>query len=95
MVLTEEEKQETYPAATLEGNSSDPGSAIAIEKNYYNIDEENIVDKSAAFLISDYQNNNGNPPYNNNPNSATSELSNKLYKLDGRYMTGNMGLVLR
>jgi RHS repeat-associated protein len=92
MVLTEEQKQETYPAATLEGNSSDPGSAVAIEKNYYNIDEQNIVDKSAALLIKEYANNNGNPPYNNNPNSTTSDLSNKLYKLTGAYMTGNMGL---
>jgi RHS repeat-associated protein len=92
MVLTEEQRQETYPAATLEGNSADPASAVAIEKNYYNIDEQNIVDKSAAFLIKDYENNNGNPPYNNNPNSTTSGLSNKLYKLTGAYMTGNMGL---
>jgi RHS repeat-associated protein len=82
MVLTEEQKQNIYPAATLEGDISNSTSAVYKEQEYYNINTANIVDKSAAWLITDYENNNGNPPYNNNPNSNTTELSQKLYKLD-------------
>jgi RHS repeat-associated protein len=82
MVLTEERQQHVYPAATLEGDINSSSSAAFTEKNYYNINAGSIVDKSAAFLITDYENNNGNPPYNNNPNSNTTALSQKLYKVD-------------
>jgi RHS repeat-associated protein len=92
MILTEEQKQETYPAATLEGDINNTSSAAYIENKYYNINAANIVDKSNAWGITDYANNNGNPPYNNNPNSATADLSTKLYKMDGSYGSGNIGL---
>jgi RHS repeat-associated protein len=82
MVLTEEQQQPAiYPAATLEGNISDNTSAAFVENGYYNINPANIVDKSQATGITDYANNNGNPPANNNPNSNTSANSQKLYKL--------------
>src|SRR5207245_329082 len=65
MVLTDEQQTDIYPAATLEGTgqSSDP---IAVEQNYYNINASQVVSNPSG--ISAYQNNNGNPPVNNNPN---------------------------
>ncbi|OQP46215.1 hypothetical protein A4R26_32115 [Niastella populi] len=94
MVLTEERQQHVYPAATLEGDINNSSSAAFTEKNYYNINAGSIVDKSAAFLITDYENNNGNPPYNNNPNSNTTALSQKLYKLDAASPIG-LGITLK
>ncbi|MBN9297990.1 MAG: hypothetical protein J0I41_13335, partial [Filimonas sp.] len=84
MVLTEERQQDVYPVATLET------SGLATEKSYYNIDENQIVGKDSlsafrAAASSNYPNNNGNPPYNNNPamgNDVTAE-SQRLYKLNG------------
>jgi len=81
MVLTEEQQQDVYPAATLEGNINNSNDAVFVESQYYSIDPANIVNKSEATGIPDYQNNNGNPPYNNNPNSNTTANSQKLYKL--------------
>lgn len=80
MVLTDEQKQDPYPAATLESEG------LATEKQFYDIQDANIVDVPAA--VSDvpggnYPNNNGNPPYNNNPNLNTSATSAKMYKLNG------------
>jgi RHS repeat-associated protein len=79
MVLTEDLKQDIYPAATLEGSIATSTDAAYVEKSYYNIDEANVVDKSAATGITDYPNNNGVP--NNNPNSNTGNNSQKLYRL--------------
>ena len=36
---------------------------------------------SSVTGLTNYQNNNGNPPYNNNPKSNTSSNSVKLYEL--------------
>lgn len=95
VVLTDEVKQDVYPAATLEN------SAVATESSYYNIDPNNVVDKSnvPAFTNangSNYNNNNGNPPYNNNPSSNVNAQSQKLYVIggDGEYKTG-LGTVLK
>jgi RHS repeat-associated protein len=81
-VLSDEVKQQTYPAATLEE------VAVTTEAAYYDIKSGNVRDKSniASFANAannTYQNNNGNPPYNNNPNSNTTGTSNKLYRLNG------------
>ncbi|PVD49331.1 hypothetical protein DC498_25625, partial [Terrimonas sp.] len=45
MVLTDEYKQDIYPAATLEGDINTDGSpnAAYIEKNYYTIDPAKIA----------------------------------------------------
>lgn len=92
MVLTDEQKQNIYPAATLEGNINGTASpdAIAIEKNYYDINPANVVNKSEATGITDYVNNNGidNP----NPNSVTTSNSGKLYKLQAAASGGVTGL---
>jgi RHS repeat-associated protein len=80
-VLTEEQQQSIYPAATLEGDISNSSSAAFVENGFYNINPANIVDNSQATGITAYTNNNGNPPANNNPNSNTTANSQKLYKL--------------
>jgi len=79
MVLTEELVQAVYPAATLEGSTASSTDAVAVEKQYYDIQPANIADRSMATGITDYQNNNGIP--NNNPNSNATALSKKLYRL--------------
>ncbi|MGN6490671.1 MAG: DUF6443 domain-containing protein [Agriterribacter sp.] len=94
MVLTTETKQDIYPVATLEGDINTDGSPNAVykEKDYYDINSDYIVDKTVATGISDppnadYQNNNG-IPVNPNPNSNTTAVSAKLYRLNGSN-TGN------
>ncbi|MBX3241944.1 MAG: hypothetical protein KIT80_13230 [Chitinophagaceae bacterium] len=80
MVLTEEQKQDIYPAATLEGNLTTGGSpnAAFIEKDYYTIDPSKVVPKTDATGITDYPNHNGNPPVNPNPNSNVTANSAKV-----------------
>ncbi|HEX6426193.1 MAG TPA: RHS repeat-associated core domain-containing protein, partial [Niastella sp.] len=95
LVLTEEQKQDVYPAATLEGDINNSSSAVYKEKDYYNINPDNIIDKGMATNITDYPNNNGNPPYNNNPNSNTTALSQKLYRLDGMVAKMGLGMTLK
>ena len=82
MVLTDEQQQDIYPATTMEDATYNGGTAITVENNYYSISSGNIVNKSAATGITDYENNNGNPPANNNPYSNTTANSAKLYKLN-------------
>jgi len=82
MVLTDEIKQDVYPAATLEGDITNSSSAAYVENQYYNINGNAIVNNPAS-LPNTYANNNGNPPYNNNPNSNTTATSAKMYKLNG------------
>lgn len=82
VVLTEERPQDTYPAATLENVTHNGGTAVSLEDDYYNIDPSKIVDQSVATGIPGYQNNNGNPPYNNNQYSNISANSARLYKLN-------------
>jgi RHS repeat-associated protein len=82
MVLSDEVRQDVYPAASLED------AGIAVEKKYYDIQDANAVYKSSypAFMAaagSNYANNNGNPPYNNNPTLNVNAESQKLYKLNG------------
>jgi RHS repeat-associated protein len=92
MVLTEQQQQDVYPAATLEGNLNTSTDAAYIEKQYYNIDAAHVAAVSEATGITTYQNNNGNPPYNNNPNSNTTANSQKLYKLEATSAGGVSGL---
>ncbi|WP_158559413.1 DUF6443 domain-containing protein [Deminuibacter soli] len=77
VVLTDEKQQDIYPAATLEGDATN--GALAVEKNYYSIDENNIVSRPSG--VPDYANNNGIA--NNNPNSQTTANSAKMFKLTG------------
>ncbi|HEY0057632.1 MAG TPA: DUF6443 domain-containing protein [Flavisolibacter sp.] len=98
MVLTEEKRQDIYPAATLEGSPSTNGqpNAAYVEKSYYTIDESNIVGTSMAMGITDYQNNNGiaNP----NPNSVQTGNSESLYRLEASSTSGGktgLGITLK
>jgi hypothetical protein len=80
MVLTEEQQQDIYPAATLEP------SLVATENTYYTIDQSKIVPKSGVTGMGNinYPNNNGIP--NNNPacgatTVCTTDNSQNLYQL--------------
>ncbi|THU39766.1 RHS repeat-associated core domain-containing protein [Niastella caeni] len=95
MVLTEEQKQDIYPAATLEGDVNTSTDAAYIEKGYYNINSAYVVSSSVATGISTYQNNNGNPPYNNNPNSNPTANSTKLYQLNATTNKAGLGMTLK
>ena len=83
MVLTEEHEQNIYPAVTLEGTGPDT-DPVAVEQGYYSITLAQVVPKPAG--ITDYPNNNGNPPVNNNPNCSNTsvikqtDLSQKVYR---------------
>jgi RHS repeat-associated protein len=107
MVLTDELEQNIYPAATLESIVSNPtGSPLAVEKLYYQVDEGNIVSKSAGQIPGltsstsgyPYYNHNGNPPSNNNPNCTDitpvklNDESDKMYKLAAVNGVGKTGL---
>jgi len=99
MVLTDEQQQEIYPVATLEGSITDPNSAAFIENQYYKINPSDIVSSSlatappttlawyASAQNSTYPNCNGTPPNsippNPNPNSNISVNSQYVYKLNG------------
>ena len=75
VVLTDEQQIDIYPAVTLENGS------ITTDTFYYKINTGNIV-ANPASLLSTYQNNNGNPPYNTNPNINTTATSAYMYKLN-------------
>ncbi|THU39222.1 hypothetical protein FAM09_11955 [Niastella caeni] len=95
MVLTEEQKQDIYPAATLEGNLNTSTDAAYVEKGFYNINSAYVVNSSVATGISTYQNNNGNPPYNNNPNSNATANSARLYQLNATTNKTGLGMTLK
>jgi len=97
MMLTEEVKQDIYPAATLEGSLTVDGSpnAAYIEKNYYTINSAYVVASTTATGITTYQNHNGNPPVNNNPNSVVTANSAKLYKLNSTANKTGLGITLK
>ena len=88
----------------MEGDISqinNPTTSLFIEKRHYQIDPNNIVDQSSVPAFANapggtYPNNNGNPPYNNNPNSNVSATSQKIYAIggDGEPKTG-LSTVLR
>jgi RHS repeat-associated protein len=80
VVLTEEQKPDIYPAATLENTTYNGGTAVSVEGNYYTINAANIVPQTTATGIPAYQNNNGIT--NNNPFSNTGANSANLYLLN-------------
>lgn len=93
MVLTEEQQQDIYPAATLETN------LVTVENAFYTIDQSKIVPNSAATGIQNqlYPNNNG--ILNNNPNCTgnlcTSNNSQYLYKLNSNFNKTGLGITLK
>jgi RHS repeat-associated protein len=99
MVLTEEQKVNPYPAATLENEMvTDPATnvsntAVSVENQYYNIDASKIVTNPANITV--YQNNNGNPPWNNNPYSNATANSNKVYKTNASSNKIGLGITIK
>jgi RHS repeat-associated protein len=96
MVLTEEQKTNLYPAATLEGTyDASSNSMVNFEKNFYRIDNTKITAETSipswgTETVANtklYYNNNGNPPANTNYPAGCTPLqtdgSTKLYKLNG------------
>ncbi len=100
VVITEEQQQDVYPAATLEP------ALVATESGFYAIDQTKIVPNSAANYLRDvnnnpqtYQNNNL-PLANNNPscgngNLCTIDNSANVYKLNGSVNNAGLGITLR
>lgn len=103
MVLTEEQKQDAYPAATLEGvRTAGALSMINYEKQFYTISDTYLtqsMDVPGWSLQKDYANNNGNPPPNNSyppnytPNSTA--ISQYLYRLNATTNKTGLGMVLK
>lgn len=95
MILTDEHEQCTYPAATLEGNSTTASipNALFKEKDFYDINESNIVDLPDNSIS--YPNNNG--INNNNLYSDQGATSQKMYQLQasGGVAATGLGIVLK
>jgi len=88
VVLTDEHKQDIYPAATLETGS------LTTDTLFYNIDSTNIVaNTSIPSLSSSYANNNGIP--NPDPGINASANSTKMYRLNGATNKTGLGISLR
>ena len=92
MVLTEELKQNTYPAATLEGTFDlSINSMVNYEKGFYKIDDTKIVPKTSIPSWTPpgnletvantrlYYNNNGNPA---NCTPTQTNVNTNLYRLN-------------
>jgi len=84
VVLTDEKRQDVYPAATVENNAS----SMSMLKNYYAINTADTISTSriaswGAIINNNYVNNNGNPPYNTDPYITPTANSAIVYKLNG------------
>jgi len=88
MVLTEEQKTDIYPVATMET------ARLAIEQGYYSIEEGQIVDHSTVSGLPAYANDNG---IGNNPSDPSFEAapSQKLYRLNGNSAKTGLGITLK
>ncbi|GGB06515.1 DUF6443 domain-containing protein [Puia dinghuensis] len=77
MVLTDEQWQDTYPAATLETGS------INTEQNYYSILPGDVTATSSLTWWSSSDNYvNSNPGVNNPGDAAANQISNYVYRLN-------------
>ncbi|HVX51606.1 MAG TPA: hypothetical protein VHB48_15700 [Chitinophagaceae bacterium] len=84
MVLTDELQEDVYPAASVENNAA----SFTLEQSFYDINPADTIGVSRIASWNgtsgkNYQNNNGDPPYNNNPYLNTSATSQIVYKLNG------------
>lgn len=89
VVLTDQQNTINPPVATVEQS---PSSSLTTEETYFSINAADI----SSMPNGNYPNNNGNPPYNLNPNSNTSATSQYMYRLNGQ--TGDktgLGITLR
>ena len=88
MVLTDEQKVDKYPVASLEDGK------IATESKYYSISNSQIVSDNVVTGLTAYTNDNG---IGNNPADAAFEAANshKLYKLNGSDAKTGLGITLK
>lgn len=88
MVLTEEQRQDKYPVASLED------AKINTEDDYYTIQTANIVAASTVSGLPAYINDNG---IGNNPADAafSADSSQKLYKLNSSTNKTGLGITLK
>ncbi len=102
MVLTDEQQQDIYPAATLENLTYNGGTALSVESNYYSINTPDLVQTSTlpwftGITGSNYQNQNNNGvPINNDQYSNVTASSTQAYRLNGQ--TGDkygLGITLK
>ena len=94
MVLTDEEKVDKYPIATLED------SKLTIEEGYYAINREHIVVKTSVGGLTEAANTytNGSNTFGNNPPDANFEnntTSEKVYKLNKNTAKTGLGITLK
>jgi len=87
MVLTDEQKQDKYPIASLET------AKVATEQNFYAINTNQIVDANPTGIPA-YTNDNG---LGNNPSDPGFEQANsqKLYKLNSNSAKMGLGITLK
>lgn len=95
VLLTEETQQDVYVAATLEGSLSVTTDAIYKENDYFTINSAFVVNSTVATGITAYQNNNGNPPYNTNPNGNPTANSAKIYQTNSNTNKTGLGITLK
>jgi len=88
MVLTDEQKVDKYPVASLED------SKVGTESKYYAITNSQIVSDEVVTGLTAYTNDNG---IGNNPADAAFEgaYSHKLYKLNGNGAKTGLGITLK
>jgi len=88
MVLTDEQKVDKYPVASLED------SKLSTEGNYYQIAQGQVVPASQINGLPSYTNDNG---IGNVPGDATFEQasSQKLYQLNGSSVKTGLGITLK
>jgi RHS repeat-associated protein len=106
MVLTDEQKTDIYPAATLEGDPGSSNSAISTESKFYSINmgtaaspgQGTIVDNPVSIPSDEtYENNNGIADPNPNNTTTATNTSLKMYDLNansGQAATG-LGITLK
>lgn len=96
MILTEEQQQDFYPAATLEGDINNPNSAAGYENQFYTIDATKITDPPSG--IQTYYNNNVIPnpyPAGNQGNTNVNLPSSKVYKVNPATNKTGLGMVIK
>ena len=95
-LLTEEQKQDIYPAATLEGdiNTASYPNAVNVEKDYYGINSANIV---SVTVPSGQEYENHNSIANPNPfsNTGSGVYSTKMYQLNGNSNKTGLDMTLK
>jgi RHS repeat-associated protein len=92
-VLTQQQQQDIYPAATLEGTTT--SGALSVEKNYYTVATAQVVNSSTVAGLPTYTNQNNPPVANPNPQSNNTANSTKVYRLSTATQKTGLGITLK